>query len=61
MEKIMITVPEACERSGLTVYMLRKIIKEKKCVSIQVGRKLFVNWKTLEAFLYGQDPAADHE
>lgn len=55
----MVTVPEACKRTGLTKYMIRKMIKKKMFSFIQVGRKLYVNYDSLIECLSGNEVIED--
>lgn len=56
----MVTVPEACKRTGLTKYMIRKMMEKKMFAFIQVGRKLYVNYDSLVECLSGSEVIADN-
>lgn len=50
-EKIMVTIREASERTGLAYHCIRKLCMNGQIIYIRSGRKYYVNLKRLTAFL----------
>lgn len=48
---IMLTIPEAAERTGLSKHYLRQLVLQGKIVYISAGRKYLINMNSLAAFL----------
>lgn len=51
---LLLTVPEIHKKTGLSIYMIRRMIEEEKVVTIRLGRKIFVNYDSMIRFLNGE-------
>jgi len=45
------TIRQAAEETGLAVYFLRRLVREKKVAYVTAGRKILVNLDSLVKFL----------
>ena len=51
----MLTIQETAERSGLSPYMIRKLVhsNDGQVFTVRIGEKYLLNWERFRAYLNG--------
>lgn len=52
-ETIMLTIPQAVEKTGLSKWFIRNLVNEGIVYSIKAGRKTYINNESLMNYLRG--------
>lgn len=50
---LMLSLKDTSVRSGIPYDTLRRMCLDGKIVHIRVGKKIYINWDLLRAYLYG--------
>ena len=57
---IMISIPEAAKRTGLSYDAIRKMCINNQIVHIRTGKKFLINWEKMVAYLDGVQNAVSN-
>lgn len=54
MDRILCTINQACETTGLSYYCIRNWIREGKIKSVKSGTRNYINMSSLKRYIEGE-------